>query len=284
MIAALVVAAIRESRKNNVVALHGHWWVPGGLVAVLASFFTRTQSVVHLHGSDSVVATNFFMRWLARRVIRSATHCLAVSEELADWGRELFSRNVLICPMPISDLFTKSDVPPPIDGPVLAVGRLVHEKGFDVLIRAVAKLDKADRPKVVIVGEGPEREALINESRVLEVDLELLGSLSPKEMGDWYLKARFVVVPSRREGFGLVAAEAAASGRAVIGSRVGAIPDLVADGVSGLLTEPDNVLELAAALKRVNADWGVAGRNIVRDLTCKKHGIVLSELYESKTR
>jgi len=279
MIAALVVAAIRESRKNNVIALHGHWWVPGGLVAVLASFFTRTQSVVHLHGSDSVVATNFFMRWLARRVIRSATHCLAVSEELADWGRELSSRNVLICPMPISDLFTKSDVPPPSDGPVLAVGRLVHEKGFDVLIRAVAKLDKADRPKVVIVGEGPERDALINEARVLEVELELLGSLSPDEVGDYYLKARFVVVPSRREGFGLVAAEAAMSGRAVIGSRVGGIPDVIRHGVSGLIVEPDDISSLTHAIQIVDINWGsVAPKNVLH-LGLAEHGNFLKNIY-----
>jgi glycosyltransferase involved in cell wall biosynthesis len=283
MIAALVVAAIRESRKNNVIALHGHWWVPGGLVAVLASFCTRTQSVVHLHGSDSVVVTNFFMRWLARRVIRSATHCLAVSSVLANWGQQLSSRNVVVCPMPISDLFTKADVPPSIDGPVLAVGRLVHEKGFDVLIRAVAELDKVDRPKVVIVGEGPEREALLSEARALEVELDLPGSLSPSKVSAWYCKASFVVVPSRREGFGLVAAEAAASGRAVIGSRVGAIPNLIVDGVSGLLVEPDNVLELAMALKRIDTKWGLAGKENIRDLRGEKHGIVLRDLYQIKT-
>jgi glycosyltransferase involved in cell wall biosynthesis len=284
MIVALIVAAVRESRKNDVIALHGHWWVPGGLVAVLASFCTRTQSVVHLHGSDSVVASNFVMRWLARRVMRSATHCLAVSEELADWGRELSSRSVLICPMPISDLFTKSDVPPPIDGPVLAVGRLVHEKGFDVLIRAVAELGKADRPKVVIVGEGPEREALLNKALVSQVELDLPGSLSPRRVSAWYSKARFVVVPSRREGFGLVAAEAAASGRAVIGTRVGAIPDLVADGVSGLLVEPDNVLELVAALKRVDPDWGLAGPAMTKALSPEAHSLSIVNLYDESVR
>ena len=283
MIAALILSAVRESRKNNTIALHGHWWVPGGLVAVLASFFTRTQSVVHLHGSDSVVVTNFFMRWLARRVIRSATHCLAVSSVLANWGQQLSSRNVVVCPMPISDLFTKADVPPSIDGPVLAVGRLVHEKGFDVLIRAVAELDKVDRPKVVIVGEGPEREALLSEARALEVELDLPGSLSPSKVSAWYCKASFVVVPSRREGFGLVAAEAAASGRAVIGSRVGAIPNLIVDGVSGLLVEPDNVLELAMALKRIDTKWGLAGKENIRDLRGEKHGIVLRDLYQIKT-
>jgi glycosyltransferase involved in cell wall biosynthesis len=280
MIAALILAAVRESRKNNVIALHGHWWVPGGLVAVLASFFTRTQSVVHLHGSDSVVATNFFMRWLARRVIRSATHCLAVSEELADWGRELSSRNVLICPMPISDLFTKSDVPPPSDGPVLAVGRLVREKGFDLLLEAVGRMEKLERYEVVIIGEGPERLALELQAESLGVDLRLLGSLSPKEVANRYRRAFFVAVPSRREGFGLVAAEAAASGRAVVASRVGGHPELVLDGISGLLFDPDDVDELLKALTKVDSSWGLCGPKQIAHLASDYHANVLKKLYE----
>jgi glycosyltransferase involved in cell wall biosynthesis len=279
MIAALTLAAIRESRKNNVIALHGHWWVPGGLVAVLASFFTRTQSVVHLHGSDSVVATNFFMRWLARRVIRSATHCLAVSEELADWGRELSSRNVLICPMPISDLFTKSDVPPPSDGPVLAVGRLVHEKGFDVLVEAVGQIDENERREIVIVGEGPEREPLAVQAESYGLTLNMPGALSPDEVRDWYQKASFVVVPSRREGFGLVAAEAAMSGRAVIGSRVGGIPDVIQHGVSGLIVEPGDIEGLMAAIQNIDVGWGLAVPKNVLHLGAGWHTDFLTKIY-----
>lgn len=279
MVVSLTIGVLRESITRNLVVLHGHWWVPGGLAVVLAGLFTRTQSVVHLHGSDSVIVKNFWMRWIARRVMRSATHCLAVSETLSDWGEQLSSRQVEVCPMPIADFYGDAEVTPPIGGPILGVGRLVNEKGFDVLIRAVAELDKHERPKVIIIGDGPERDALLNEAELLEVDLELRGLLPPEEVAAWYLKSKYVVVPSRREGFGLVAAEAAASSRAVIGSRVGGIPDLIDDGVSGLLVPPDNVLELAAALKKIDASWGLAGKGMAVGMTSKKHGEVLGDLY-----
>lgn len=279
MIIALILSVVRESRNNNIIAIHGHWWVPGGLVAVLASFLTRTQSVVHLHGSDSVIANSFVMRWLARRVIRSATYCLAVSEPLAIWGKNISSREVTVCPMPVSVVSSARPSVAPVEGPILGVGRLVHEKGFDVLIEALSMLDKDRRPGLVLIGAGPEHESLLLQANSLEVDLQLLGPLSPKAVAEWYGKASLVVVPSRREGFGLVAAEAAASGRAVIGTRVGGIPRIINDGISGLLIEPDSVEELQEALEQVKIEWGLAGPQRIQNLAPTFHSDFLSKLY-----
>ena len=279
MIATLILGVVRESRRSNAIALHGHWWVPGGLVAVLAGFFTRTQSVVHLHGSDSVVVTNFFMRWLIRRVICSATHCLAVSRSLADWGESVSSRQVLVCPMPMSSRFNESILEPLPTGPVVAVGRLVWEKGFDVLIEALSRIDAAERPNVVIVGDGPEYDTLITQAERLGVELHMPGSLSPDSVVEWYQKASFVVVPSRREGFGLVAAEAAMSGRAVIGSRVGGIPDVIRHGVSGLIVEPDDVDGLTHAIQTIDVTWGSVARKNVLYLGADGHSNFLNNIY-----
>jgi len=279
MIAALIVRAVRESRRDNVVALHGHWWVPGGVVAVVAGFLCKTKSVVHLHGSDSAVVTNYLMRWLSRRVMRSATHCLAVSQDLADWGESISSRHILICPMPLSNKFGPSVSVPPSDGPLLAVGRLVHEKGFDVLVEAVGRMDENERREIVIVGEGPEREALVVQAESYGLTLNMPGALPPDGVRDWYQKASFVVVPSRREGFGLVAAEAAMSGRAVIGSRVGGIPDVIRHGVSGLIVEPDDIDGLIHAIQTIDISWGlVAPENLVH-LEAGGHSSFLATIY-----
>src|SRR3546814_414 len=121
--------------------------------------------------------------------------------------------------------------PPPADGPVLAVGRLVPEKGFDVLIRAAAK---AAVP-VVIVGDGGQEAALRALADELGADVTFAGPVAPDELGPHYRAARLVAVPSHREGFGLVAAEALASGRAVVASSVGGLAQVVADGVTGPL-------------------------------------------------
>jgi glycosyltransferase involved in cell wall biosynthesis len=282
MILALVMTAIRESRKANLIAFHGHWWVPGGLVAVIAGWAVKAQSVVHLHGSDSVVASNFAMRWLCRVVMRMATHRLAVSKDLADWGEKVSTRPVEVCPMPISGLFGTSVIAPPSEGPVLAVGRLVREKGFDLLLEAVGRINALERKKVVIIGRGPEYSSLVSQARSLNVDLQILGPFAPSEVAEWYLRSSMVVVPSRREGFGLVAAEAAASGRAVIGTRVGGLPQIIEDGVTGLLVEPENIDELSKAFTRIDISWGLSAPKQVSQLSRENHSIFVKEMYERK--
>ena len=281
MVASMVLMSIREARKIKPVAIHGHWWIPGGLIAVVSASIVRTKSVVHLHGSDAAITSGRAMRWLGRRVMRAATHRLAVSEPLADWGMALCSRHVAVCPMPIRTVLDKKITETSKEGPLLGVGRLVHEKGFDVLIEAVSMLEKWERPEVVIIGSGPEDASLSAQADLLGVDLHLLGSLPPKSVADWYAKSSVVIVPSRREGFGLVAAEAAAASRAVIGTRVGGIPEVIRHGVSGLLIEPDNPLELKNALKTIQVDWGLAGPESVKNLSEKFHSDYLLDLYES---
>src|SRR5439155_15389379 len=137
--------------------------------------------------------------------------------------------------------------PPPVprhDGPVRGVGRLVPEKGFDVPIQAAAHAGVA----LVLVGDGDERAALESLARARGADVRFTGSLPPDELARCYETARLVAVPSRREGFGMVAAEAAAAGRAVVASRVGGLTDIVQDGVTGRLVPPGDVAALADAL------------------------------------
>jgi glycosyltransferase involved in cell wall biosynthesis len=167
-----------------------------------------------------------------------------------------------------------------VEGPILGVGRLVYEKGFDVLIEALSMLDKDRRPVLVLIGAGPEHESLLLQANSLEVDLQLLGPLPPKAVAEWYTKASLVVVPSRREGFGLVAAEAAASARAVIGTRVGGIPKIINDGISGLLIEPNSVRGLKAALEQIDIEWGLAGPERIQNLGTEFHSDFLRKLYQ----
>ena len=79
------------------------------------------------------------------------------------------------------------------------------------------------------------------------------------ELAARYAQARAVAVPSRREGFGIVAAEAAAAGRAVIASAVGGLPDIVRPGVNGVLVPPGDVDALALALTDLDPSLGAGG-------------------------
>jgi hypothetical protein len=132
MLITLLWVTLKEAKQNRAFAIHGHWWVPGGFVATVAACLMRSASIVHLHGSDVVIAKSKGMRYLARRVMRSANFVAAVSEPLREWGEAVSGREILAMAMPINIDRFPDPVEAPVDGPILAVGRLVKEKGFDM--------------------------------------------------------------------------------------------------------------------------------------------------------
>jgi glycosyltransferase involved in cell wall biosynthesis len=143
---------------------------------------------------------------------------------------------------------------------LLAVGRLVEKKGFDVLVDAATRIDPA--VSLTIVGDGPERERLrasIDRHQLGE-RVALAGRITHEELPAHYAAADVVVVPSRvdrnddRDGLPNVVLEAMAAGRPVIASDVAAIRTAVRDGQTGLLVRPDDPGALAAAIHVLHHD------------------------------
>jgi glycosyltransferase involved in cell wall biosynthesis len=138
---------------------------------------------------------------------------------------------------------------------VVAVGRLVPVKRFDVLLRALAKV-KADQPdlRAVIIGEGYERPALEALRAELGADdwVGLPGRVAAEELVSWYRRAWVVASSSQREGWGMTLTEAAACGTPAVATAIVGHNDAVLDGESGLLV--DDVRDLPAALGRVLRD------------------------------
>ncbi|MBM45473.1 MAG: hypothetical protein CL458_04360 [Acidimicrobiaceae bacterium] len=279
MLISMTVMMVRQLRQKNTVA-YGHWWIPGGLVAVVAAAMTRRPSLVHLHGSDAAITATKMLRKTASTVMRMASVRLAVSAELAAWGERISDQKFSVLAMPIDFERLSRPSSAPRDGLTLGVGRLVPEKGFDLLIEAASLINKKIRPAITIVGTGPEQQRLEVLAQRLGVQLHLPGAIPPGEMVDWYQKARVVVVPSRREGFGMVAAEASACGRAVVAAEVGAMSQIVEHRVSGLLIETENVEALSAALTSVDPDWGSEGPQRVVEFGIDAHGQQVRQLCE----
>ena len=140
---------------------------------------------------------------------------------------------------------------------VLFVGRLVPDKGVDVLIRAMAILGAGRGPyeravdRLTVLGDGPERASLAALAGTLQVDLDLRGDVGRAAVADAMRRAAVVAVPSvYREPLGLVAIEAMASGAIVVASATGGLVETVTDGVTGLAVPPGDVDALAAAIGR----------------------------------
>jgi glycosyltransferase involved in cell wall biosynthesis len=143
------------------------------------------------------------------------------------------------------------------DGPVLvAVGRLIRQKGFDLLLRALARCEGAGRKaRLVIVGEGPERCALEALAHELGIAERVLMAGFVADPSAWYAHGDVFVLPSRWEGFGHVIVEAMACGLPVVAFDCPYGPvDILGDGEGGILVPPDDVSALAATLDQILGD------------------------------
>jgi glycogen(starch) synthase len=158
-------------------------------------------------------------------------------------------------------------------GPInlLFVGRLVKQKGLDVLIAALAKMDLGIRWRLILVGDGPEWPVIAGEAaRIGLADrLELRGWCAKEELPEIYRSGDIFVLPSRDEGMANALLEAMAAGLPVIGTRVAGTGEVVIQGETGLLVAPEDADALAAALTALIADplrreaFGRAGRERV---------------------
>lgn len=147
---------------------------------------------------------------------------------------------------------------------LIYVGRLIDEKRVDLLIHAVAGLiGRFPDLRCVIVGDGPERAALNALARELAVDghIAFLGRVTDERVPSLMWASRVLVLPSAREGYGITVVEGQACGLVpiVAASPMSAAPDLISDGVDGLVFDPT-----AAGLVSVLADLLADGKRLRR--------------------
>ena len=134
---------------------------------------------------------------------------------------------------------------------IFAFGRLETHKGFDILIEAYSKI-KNKKIHLFIAGEGSQLLELQNQAKQLLIleRVTFLGRLSAVEIASYSSKASINIIPSRREPFGIVVLEAIASGRPVLATNVGGIPEVFAKEF-GLLVKPNDVIDLSNAINKI---------------------------------
>jgi len=203
--------------RGHFDGVEAHFVLASGPPALLAARLRGLPLVVYAHGSDvrDAAHRSIVHRWLASGVIRSAAAVVANSVETAEHVRRLGGRAEVIPPG--IDLARYRPTPRPSRRRVLYLGGDVPDKGVDV----------ARRLADTLAGPG-----------IREVD--------PDEVPELMASHDVVLVPSRVEPYGLVAAEAIASGRWVVATAVGGLTDIVTDGVTGTLVT-DGAYEAALA-------------------------------------
>lgn len=255
--------------RERIDVVHAHMpraSVPGSILARLA----RVPVVVsHEHGSwlDGKVIRPFLDRHVVGRL---STVILSVSE----WDRrQLIERERLrpelirVFPNAIlrlpeggaADL--EGLVGPPGQAVIGAVGRLFEEKGYSYLIRAVALLKRRGcSVRCVIVGIGPQEQRLSQLAAELGVDDQIRMIGHRDDVPNIVRALDVAVLPSKREGSPLALIEYMALGASIVATAVGGVPELIEDGVHGLLVPPCDPEALADAIERLLDDRALAAR------------------------
>lgn len=251
---------VRHETQPRVI--HSHWWLPGGWIG--RSVVSKERFLVTCHGTDvRLLERKTWMRPMAARVFRRADLVTTVSGALADSLKRTApacAAKLRIAPMPPEDsLFVGEPKTAMTEPPlVLCVTRFTPQKRNDVLIRALAVLkSRGVQFNAMLIGDGgSERnkiERLIGELG-LSYRVGIESSMTQDKLAAEYRRADVTVLPAVDEGFGLTLVEAQLCGCSVIGARSGGITDIITDGQTGLLFEPDNAEALAASLQGLLSD------------------------------
>jgi len=214
---------------------------------------------------------NFCGGWI-RRLWTDAAGVIANSEGLARLARAHAPD------LPVGVIPAGADIdgifPPdyPLDENVplrlLFVGRLVQQKGLDVLLAAISKMKKINGVHLTLAGDGPLRKELVAQvqNSALKGRVTFKGWVDKNQLVAVYKEADVFVLPSRDEGMPNAMLEAMAGGLAIVGTSISGIEELVVDGITGLIIPQEDAHSLARALdtltnNRVMArDMGRAGR------------------------
>jgi hypothetical protein len=237
------LAQIVAARAPAWRAVESHWLVPCALIGATVAGGLPHRAFAH--GGDVALLERLpGGASLGRALVRSGAALTFASADLRDRFARLCggAPGATVEPAPFEAAAFRPPAPDHrralrqrlgCSGPtILGVGRLVPVKGWDVLVRAVSRLPQARRPRLVLVGDGPQRPALAAQAARARLDLHLAGAIPRSAVADWmaaadlYAQPSIVLANGRREGTPLAVREALAVGVPVIASAVGGIGEL----------------------------------------------------------
>lgn len=276
-LASSLITLMRLTGREKFDVLHVHWVLPNAPAAALAAQLRKIPLVVSMHGSDVFMAEkNRAYGAAARLCFERAAWITACSDDLMQRALALGAEESKTELIPYGADAKAFHVQAQdaarvrrqleIEGDevmVLAVGRMVHKKGFEFLVGAMPEILKhAPNARLVLVGYGELREGLEAQAHALGLNgsVTFAGRVPRQEIPAYFAASDIVSVPSVRDdagnmdGLPNVVLEGMAAGKPIVASNIAGFPDVIGDVESGLLVAEKDPAALASAIVQLARD------------------------------
>lgn len=258
-----IIVAPRFTRSIKPKATLVFFGLPSGPIGWWIKRIYKIPYVLSLQGGDvpGFMGNDLqFLHWLtkpfAKKVWREASFVVANSDGLAQTARNNMPNikvDVISAGADLKEFHPRAK--PRLPGPVklLFVGRLVKQKGLDILLNALSQMDQNQDWMLDLIGEGPLRVELSETARQLKIldRITFHGWLNKGELPNIYRTADLFILPSRDEGMPNAMLEAMASGLPVIGSKISGLEEVVIDSETGFLVPPEDSKALMHVIRNL---------------------------------
>ena len=271
--------------KEDIDLIHSHYAFPQGCVGGLLKNKLSIPHILTLHGSDALILKNSLKgRYFFKYATANCDKIICVSKYIKNQLDEELKDKAVVIYNGINRemLYNEGDY-----NFGLFVGAFVPQKGVDILIEAIRDINFNFK----LIGDGKLYSKIENYIINNNLDhIELLGRKSFIEMASFMRRCSFLIVPSRSEGFGMVAVEAMGCSKPVIATDVGGLREIVIDGYNGLLVERDNPKDLKdKILKLINnyelrQTLGRNGKEFSKKFSWKKCAESVKAIYEEVSK
>lgn len=281
----MLIATVRQIRHGKFHAVHAHWLIPQGFVAVLARMAGNPSPplLLTVHGGDLYAFGSAPFSRLKREVAKRAAAITVVGTAMQEAVSKLAGDGVPVLVKPMGVAFSAFRPAPGLTrarSELLFVGRLVEKKGLRYLLDALPEIASAvPDVRLTVVGFGPEEAELRDRARRLGMSerVAFQGAVPQSRLPGFYQRATTLVAPfvqaesGDRDGLGLVMVEALACGCPVVTTRIPAVKDVFEGAWPEFCAEPANprsiaeeVVRLVLARERAAADALRQGANLKR--------------------
>lgn len=245
--------------------IDAHYYYPDGVAAALLAAWFNKPLIITARGTDlnlipKYVIPRYWIRWAEKRAAASIGVCKALTDRLIELGGNPEKTHVLRNGVdlqrfqPIDQTDARARLNLSKGHIFLSVGHLIELKGHHLAIEALAAFPNA---RLVIVGDGPERERLNTRTVQYGVtDRVIFAGAQPQEkLKDWYSAADILLLCSSREGWANVLLEAMACGTPAVATAVGGTPEVVQSAFAGRIVQDRTATALISGIRSLMDDY-----------------------------